>query len=54
MKIRNKVLVVGLFLAMFSVVLGAFTAHVLKSKVTTDVLEVFQTELNIKFIMLFI
>ena len=43
MKIRDKVLVIGLFLAMLSVVLGAFTAHILKTKLTTDMLEVFQT-----------
>jgi uncharacterized membrane protein YgdD (TMEM256/DUF423 family) len=43
MKIRDKVLVTGLFLAMLSVVLGAFTAHILKSKLTIEMLEVFQT-----------
>ena len=40
---NNKFLKVGAFLAAITVVFGAFAAHAIKSRVTADVLAIFET-----------
>ncbi len=43
------VLLTGVFFSMLSVVLGAFAAHGLKAKISTDMLAVFQTGVQYQF-----
>jgi uncharacterized membrane protein YgdD (TMEM256/DUF423 family) len=43
------VLLTGVFFSMLSVVLGAFAAHGLKAKISTDMLGVFQTGVQYQF-----
>ena len=43
------VLLTGVFFSMLSVVLGAFAAHGIKSKISTDMMAVFQTGVQYQF-----